>query len=60
MITIDQMKQRCDVLLIAMLGKQHVETWWSKENQAFNMLTPLNQWELDPVLVYQYLMGQLK
>jgi hypothetical protein len=59
-MTIDQMKQRCDVLLIAMLGKQYVEAWWSKENLAFNMLTPLKQWELDPVLVYRYLMGQLK
>jgi len=59
-MTIDQIKKRCDVLLIAMLGKQHVEAWWSKENLAFNMLTPLKQWELDPVLVYRYLMGQLK
>ena len=51
------MKQRCDALLIAMLGKTAAPEWWDSRNKAFDMLTAREQWDKDPTVVYKYLMG---
>lgn len=50
-------KQRCNVLLIALMGKDHVESWWNSRNRAFNTLTGNQQWEIDPESVYSYLLS---
>jgi hypothetical protein len=50
-------KQRCNVLLISLMGKDHADTWWSSHNSAFNMLTGNQQWEIDPESVYSYLLS---
>ena len=50
-------KQRCNVLLIALMGKDHVDSWWNSRNHAFNMLTGNQQWEIDPESVYSYLLS---
>ena len=55
-ISVDVMKARCDVLLIAMLGKNAALTWWDSRNKAFDMLTGKDQWDQDPTIVYNYLM----
>lgn len=53
----DQMKRRCDLLLEAMIGPNLVEQWWQSKNRAFDMKTPKEQFDIDPEVVYSYLMG---
>lgn len=49
------MKDKCDIMLMAMLGSQEmVDRWWKSPNHAFNRLTPL---EVDIEDVYSYLLG---
>jgi hypothetical protein len=50
------MKQRSVALVIAMVGKDHADTWWSSPNKAFNGMTPAGQWIQDHESVYGYLM----
>jgi hypothetical protein len=50
------MKKRCDVLLIALVGKDLAPKWWDSRNKAFDDKTPSEQWEIDPQSVYDYLM----
>jgi hypothetical protein len=54
----DNMKQRCDLLLQAMVGPNLVEKWWQSRNKAFDMKTAKEQFDIDPQVVYNYLMGQ--
>jgi hypothetical protein len=51
------LKQRCDCLLTAMLGKDNVEGWWQSKNKAFDMKTAQEQFDIEPEVVYNYLMG---
>jgi hypothetical protein len=53
----DNMKQRCDLLLQAMVGPNLVEKWWQSPNKAFGMKTAKEQFDIDPKVVYNYLMG---
>lgn len=48
------MRGRCEALVIAMVGEDLAEGWWTSPNRAFNNQTPLNT-DLDKV--YHYLMG---
>ncbi len=50
------MKQRSVVLVIAMVGKDLADKWWSSPNKAFNGMTPAGQWIKDHESVYNYLM----
>jgi len=50
-------RQRCNDLLIALMGKDHADSWWNSRNRAFNMLTGNQQWEIDPESVYIYLLS---
>lgn len=54
-----QLRQRCDWLLTAMLGRDGVEAWWQSPNRAFDMRTAREQFELDPQRVYRYLMDSV-
>ena len=47
---------RSRALVIAMVGKGASDIWWQSPNKAFNMKTPLDQWEQDWHEVYNYLM----
>lgn len=47
-------KGRCEALVIAMVGEDLAEGWWTSPNRAFGGQTPLNT-DLDKV--YHYLMG---
>jgi len=55
-ISIDVAKERARVLVIALVGKDCAMKWWNSRNSAFDMKTPLQQWEEDYLKVYQYLM----
>ena len=53
----ENLKKRCDWILTAMLGKDGVEGWWQSRNKAFDMKTAQEQLDIDPEVVYNYLMG---
>lgn len=55
-VSVEQMKRRSDVLLTALVGKELVEKWWESGNKAFDLKTPYEQWQIDPTVVYNYLM----
>jgi hypothetical protein len=50
-------RQRCNALLITLMGKDQADSWWSSRNSAFNMLNGNQQWEIDPESVYSYLLS---
>jgi hypothetical protein len=54
----ENLKKKCDILLAAMLGKDNIEGWWQSRNKAFNMMTAQEQLDIDPEVVYNYLMKQ--
>jgi hypothetical protein len=45
-------------MLTAMLGKDGVEAWWQSPNKAFDMKTAEEQFDIEPEVVYNYLMKQ--
>lgn len=49
-------KQRSIVLVIAMVGGELADKWWSSPNKAFDMRTPAGVWLEDYYKVYEYLM----
>jgi hypothetical protein len=49
------LKDRCDQMLLNLLGPEFGKCWWHSPNKAFNGLTPEGQWILDHTLVYNYL-----
>jgi hypothetical protein len=40
-----------------MVGPNLVEKWWQSPNKAFDMKTAEEQFDIDPKVVYNYLMG---
>ena len=49
-------KQRSNALVIAMVGEELSDKWWSSPNKAFDMRTPAGMWIKDYERVYEYLM----
>lgn len=54
-----KMRLRCEAFLHAMLGKDHVSSWWQSRNLAFNSITPEQMWSISPEKVYHYLVGHV-
>jgi hypothetical protein len=52
----DLLRQRCDALLVAMLGKDLASRWWSNPNKAFADETPEVIFNVAPNTVYAYLL----
>ena len=53
----DNLKKRCNVLLLALLGNTElVDKWWQSKNIAFDLKTPEQQWFVDSEAVYNYLL----
>lgn len=55
-LTPEQMRQRCELLVVANVGQQQATQWWASPNKAFDMYSPQTMWSKDPKMVYQYLM----
>jgi hypothetical protein len=53
----ENLKKKCDLLLQAMVGPNLVNKWWQSPNKAFDMKTAQEQFDIDPKVVYNYLMG---
>ena len=47
-------KERCEALVIAMVGKELASGWWNSPNRAFNGQKPI---DVELEVVYSYLMG---
>jgi len=54
----EDLKKKCDIILAAILGEDNIEGWWRSRNKAFNMMTAQEQFDIDPEIVYNYLMLQ--
>lgn len=50
------MRERCEALVIAMVGKDLSDKWWNGPNKAFNNDTPEQTYSTAPDVVYAYLM----
>ena len=56
MISKPVLRQMCDVLVIALVGKKYSKDWWNSPNKAFDNKTPEVMWTVEPYRVYEYLM----
>ena len=50
------LRKRCEALLLAMLGEELAEKWWTSSNKAFCGDTPEQKYSVAPNAVYAYLM----
>jgi hypothetical protein len=50
------MLARCQVLVVALVGKQMACKWWTSSNLAFDSITPEQMSKEDLTRVYNYLM----
>lgn len=53
---IEVIRQRCDMLVVALVGKEMAPKWWQSENKAFDGKTPEVMFQKNPNAVYDYLM----
>lgn len=51
------LKKRCDWLVVALLGSQAAQSWWTSANRAFEGQCPQEYFLTNPDQVYSYLMG---
>ena len=54
----ENLKNKCGLLIQAMVGPNLVNKWWQSPNKAFDMKTAQEQFDIEPEVVYNYLMGQ--
>lgn len=50
------LRKRCEALLLAMVGEELAEKWWTSSNKAFCGDTPEQIYSVAPNAVYAYLM----
>ena len=50
------MRARCEALVIAMVGREMADKWWTGANRAFGGDTPEQLYSVAPSAVYAYLM----
>lgn len=55
-ISAENMRARCEALVVAMVGKDLAKQWWNGPNQAFCGDTPEQIYSVAPRAVYAYLM----
>lgn len=52
------LRKKCNILLESLVGVELIERWWKSHNKAFNK-TPEQEFDTDPVSVYNYLIKHL-
>jgi hypothetical protein len=50
------LRNRCNTLVTALVGKKYVEEWWDSPNKRFDGETPRKVFDIEPNRVYNYLM----
>lgn len=53
------MRNRCEVMILSMVGKDYTNVWWNSPNKAFQGKTPNEVFETDPERVYDYVIGHI-
>lgn len=53
-------KEKCDMILEAVVGPNAMDWWWSSPNKAFDMKPAKEMFEEDPKRVYSYLLNQVQ
>lgn len=57
MITkVEVIRMRCEMLVVALVGKEMAVDWWNSRNKAFGDKTAEAMFLEDPEMVYNYLM----
>jgi len=51
------MRQRCEIMILSLLGEEISPKWWDSPNKAFELKTPNEVWSTDPESVYKYICG---
>jgi hypothetical protein len=52
----NNIQQRCETLVVALVGQEKSFDWWLTPNRAFDMQTPEVMFHFFPTAVYEYLM----
>ena len=55
---LENLRERCESLITAMVGKDNTELWWNTPNKAFGGMTAEELYKVSPNIVYDYLMKQ--
>ena len=55
-MTPENMRDRCEALVIAMVGKEMAPQWWAAPNKVFCGDSPEQIYSVAPKAVYAYLM----
>ena len=55
-----EIKSKCDRMIAAMVGDNNIESWWDSRNKAFEMRTANEQFDINPNVVYDYLLGHIQ
>lgn len=53
------MRQRCEVMILALVGVEGAPKWWASKNYAFDGSTPNEMFDKDPDRVYSYIIGHV-
>lgn len=56
---IQRMRRRSESIVLALVGRDATQQWWSSRNKAFEMKTPEEMFEKNPEVVYNYLVGHV-
>lgn len=53
-----QLKQRCERLVLHLVGHRNYYKWWNTPHIAFDRRSPNEQWLMDPETVFRFLVRQ--
>ena len=53
------MRNRCEIMILSMVGKDYTNIWWNSPNKAFQGKTPNEMFDTDPEQVYDYIIGHI-
>lgn len=56
---IQLMRQRCETMILSILGAEVAAKWWNGKNKAFDGNTPNEMFDKDPARVYSYVIGHV-
>jgi hypothetical protein len=57
---VKDIKEKCDMILEAVVGINAMDIWWSSPNRAFDMKPPEEMFLEEPKRVYRYLLDQVQ
>lgn len=55
----EELKATCMAILERQLGERLAAMWWTSPNHAFNNRAPVDQFQIDPLSVLEYISAHL-